>query len=298
MTILVLGSTGQLATHLRALLSAATFWGRNEADLSQPATLTDAIVALRPSAIVNAAAHTAVDRAESEPELAWRVNAEAPAAMARAARALDVPLVQVSTDYVFDGSKQGPYLSTDPVAPISVYGRSKLGGELAVQTLCRKHWILRTSWVFSEHGHNFVKTMLRLARERDTLTVVNDQHGQPTYAGDLARLIRDLLQGVVTSPPDALPFGRYHVGAGPVVTWRDFAELIVTRAGESGLIGRIPTVMGIPTSSYPTPARRPRNSVLASDQDLTARYPNAFNWQAGLDTVLARSATPSHYPLG
>lgn len=293
MTILVLGSTGQLASHLRELLPTATFWSRADADLSQPASLTAAINALRPSAIVNAAAHTAVDRAESEPELAWRVNAEAPAAMARAAQLLDVPLVQVSTDYVFDGSKDGPYLASDPVAPISVYGRSKLGGELAVQTLCDRHWILRTSWVFSEHGHNFVKTMLRLARERDTLTVVNDQHGQPTYAGDLARLIQGLLQDFASVPQDALPWGRYHVGAGPVVTWRDFAERVVTRAGEHGLIARIPTVSGIPTTAYPTPARRPRNSVLATDPTLSNRYPATFDWQAGLETVLARIAAPA-----
>jgi dTDP-4-dehydrorhamnose reductase len=292
MTILVLGSTGQLASHLRELLPGATFWSRAEADLGQPASLAAAIIALRPTAIVNAAAHTAVDRAESEPDLAWRVNAEAPAAMARAAQALDIPLIQVSTDYVFDGSKDGPYVVTDPVAPISVYGRSKLGGELAVQTLCTKHWILRTSWVFSEFGHNFVKTMLRLARERETLSVVDDQHGQPTYAGDLARLIRDLLRDGAAAPTHALPWGRYHVGSGPVVTWRDFAERIVGLAGERGLIGRVPTVAGIPTSAYPTPARRPRNSVLASDTSLTARYPNAFDWPAGLDTVLARSGPP------
>ncbi len=293
MTILVLGSTGQLASHLRELLPTATFWSRNDADLGQPASLTATIVALRPTAIVNAAAHTAVDRAESEPELAWRVNAEAPAAMARAAQTLDVPLVQVSTDYVFDGSKDGAYLATDAVAPISVYGRSKLGGELAVQTLCRKHWILRTSWVFSEHGNNFVKTMLRLARERDVLTVVDDQRGQPTYAGDLARLIGNLLRDVASAPEAALPFGRYHVGNGPVVTWRDFAERIVTRAGELGAIGRVPTVTGIPTSAYPTPARRPRNSVLAADPSLTTRYPAAFDWSSGLETVLARIAPPA-----
>ena len=290
MTVLVLGSTGQLASHLRETLPAATFWSRAEADLSDPESLPASIIALRPTAIVNAAAHTAVDRAESEPDLAWRVNAEAPAAMARAAQALDVPLIQVSTDYVFDGSKDGAYLVTDPVAPISVYGRSKLGGELAVQTLCQKHWILRTSWVFSEFGHNFVKTMLRLSRERETLTVVDDQRGQPTYAGDLARLIHALLRDVAAAPQDALPWGRYHVGAGPVVTWRDFAERVVTRAGERGLIGRIPTVSGIPTSAYPTPARRPRNSVLATESNLTSRYPDAFDWQAGLEAVLTHLA--------
>ena len=291
MTVLVLGSTGQLASHLRETLPAATFWSRAEADLSDPESLPARIIALRPTAIVNAAAHTAVDRAESEPDLAWRVNAEAPAAMARAAQALDVPLIQVSTDYVFDGSKDGAYLVTDAVAPISVYGRSKLGGELAVQTLCQKHWILRTSWVFSEFGHNFVKTMLRLSRERETLTVVDDQHGQPTYAGDLARLIHGLLRDVGAAPQNALPWGLHHTGAGPVVTWRDFAETIVSRAGELGLIPRVPTVTGIPTSAYPTPARRPRNSVLAADASLAERYPGAFNWQAGLDTVLARILT-------
>src|SRR5690606_1943891 len=144
-------------------------------------------------AIVNAAAYTAVDRAETERDLAWRINAEAPAELARAAERLSVPLVHVSTDYVFDGHNAEGYVESDPVAPLSVYGRSQLGGELAVATLCARHWILRTSWVFSEHGNNFPKTMLRLARDRDELRVVDDQRGRPTYAGDLADCIAGIL---------------------------------------------------------------------------------------------------------
>ncbi len=180
MTFLVLGRTGQLASHLQITSPDAWFWDRATADLSDVANLEEKLVAAAPAAIVNAAAYTAVDRAETEPDLAWRINAEAPAAMARAARRLDVPLIHVSTDYVFDGASGSPYVETDGTRPPSVYGRSKLGGELAVATLCAKHWILRTSWVFSEHGHNFPKTMLRLARERTELRVVDDQHGRPT----------------------------------------------------------------------------------------------------------------------
>jgi len=157
MTVLVLGSAGQLARHLRELWPQATFWGRDSLDLSRPETVLGHVCSLRPSTIVNAAAYTAVDRAEAEPDLAWRINSEAAAALARAARALDVPLVHVSTDYVFDGRAARPYVESDAVAPLNVYGRSKLGGELAVAALCSRYWILRSSWVFSEYGSNFVR---------------------------------------------------------------------------------------------------------------------------------------------
>lgn len=282
MTTLVLGSSGQLATHLRALWPSAQFWSRANADLSDPVSLRGRIESSRATAIVIAAAYTAVDKAESEPELAWRVNAEAPAAIARAAAALDVPLIHVSTDYVFDGLKASPYVETDAVAPLNVYGRSKLGGELAVASIATRYWILRTSWVFSEAGHNFVKTMLRLGRERERLSVVNDQLGRPTYAGDLAAVIDALLQ----APPGAVPYGLHHVGGGPATTWHAFATTIFAVALERGLIARLPEVAGIPTSAYPTPARRPLSSVLAPSSSLAQACPGLVDWPKGLGRCL------------
>lgn len=285
MSVLVIGSSGQLARHLREQMPDAQFWDRATVDLADTAALERGLATVQPRAIVNAAAYTAVDRAESEPDLAWRVNAEAPAALARAAKRLDVPLVHVSTDYVFDGLKAEGYLETDGVGPLSVYGRSKLGGELAVRTLCARHWILRTSWVFSEHGHNFPKTMLRLARERDELRIVDDQFGQPTYAGDLARCIAKLL----ATPGDGavLPWGLHHVGGGPIVTWRQFAAAILEEAARVGLIARLPRIIGITTAEYPTPAMRPRCSVLLTRPATAAWTREPFDWRRGLAAMLA-----------
>jgi dTDP-4-dehydrorhamnose reductase len=283
MTILVLGASGQVASHLRGLLRDAVYWGRQTFDLAGPSPLTVAIRELGPSVIVNAAAHTAVDQAESEADLAWRLNAEVPAAAARAAAALDIPFVQISTDYVFDGQKAGSYEVGDAVAPLNVYGATKLAGELATRTLCPKHWILRTSWVFSEHGTNFVKTILRLARTEPTLRVVADQHGRPTYAGDLARLIARLVAHDDDGAP-ALPYGTLHAVGGPATTWFGFAEAIVAEGSAQGLIDRRPEMVPITTAEYPLPARRPANSVLEPSADLAG----ALDWVAGLRTVVAR----------
>jgi dTDP-4-dehydrorhamnose reductase len=288
MRVLVLGATGQVGYHLRLLLPSAIFWDRARIDLAHADPLEQAVLALRPSAILNAAAYTAVDRAETEAALAWRVNAEAPAALARAARQLDVPLVHLSTDYVFDGAAASAYRETDAVAPINVYGRTKLAGELAVASLCQRYWMLRTSWVFSEHGANFVKTMLRLARERDTLTVVDDQHGCPTYAGDLAAIMIAL----VNKPGIALPYGLYHVAGGVPTTWRRFAERIVVRAQAAGLLKQVPRVLPISTHDYPTPARRPMNSILAAAPALQQATGVNPDWQAGLDRMLSRLPVP------
>lgn len=284
MTVLVLGTTGQLAQHLRKVLRDACFWGRAECDLLDPTALTRAILTARPTAIVNAAAYTAVDRAESEPELAWQVNAEAPAAMARAAATLGVAIVQVSTDYVFSGVKVDGYAEADPVFPLNAYGRSKLGGELAVQTLCPRFWIVRTSWLFSEFGNNFVKTILRLSTEQDTLRVVDDQVGTPTYAGDLAAVICALLESA--EQPAHLPSGVIHATGGPVVSWHGLAIEVLARALERQLIAKRPHVRAISTEDYPTAARRPRASVLLAN----ARLPElgvTMDWKQGLDATLA-----------
>jgi len=280
--VLVIGRTGQLARHLQLLAPEATFWDRSQADLAHPERLQAQIEAFGPRAIINAAAHTAVDKAESERDLAWRVNSESPAAMARAAAARAIPLVHISTDYVFDGSSPRAYLESDPVSPQSVYGTTKLGGELAVRALAPHHWILRTSWVFSEYGSNFVKTMVRLGKEREELRVVNDQRGTPTYAGDLARLIVALL----AQPAGAVPYGTCHVGGDPSVTWCEFASAIFASAQERRLLDKQPRVTGIPTSQYPTPARRPANSVLQPNAALHGATGVRFDWNAGLGRVI------------
>lgn len=285
MSTLVLGSRGQLAQHLREVLQDAWFWGRREHSLEDPAGTEAAILEAAPSIIVNAAAYTAVDRAEEEPAAAWRVNAEGTTSAARAAATLGIPIIHVSTDYVFDGSSDRPYRETDATCPINVYGRTKLAGELAVSSLCPWHWILRTSWLFSEVGSNFVTTMLRLAKERETLRVVADQRGRPTYAGDLARVIAVL---VAERARKTVPWGIHHVSGGKVVSWHYFAEKIVANAHERGLLTQRPGVDAITTAGYPTRARRPMNSVLAPSSLLAQAIEVQPDWQAGLAEVVAR----------
>lgn len=286
MNVVVLGSSGQLASHLKEWLPHANFLSRAEVDLADGDALERTLRAARPTHIINAAAYTAVDRAESEPALAWAVNAEAPAAMARVANALDIPLVHISTDYVFDGRQSTPWRPDDAVNPINVYGRTKLAGEIAVKTLCRRHWILRTSWVFSEYGANFLKTMVRLAGERAELRVVEDQRGRPTYAGDLARLAVKLVE----DGEARCAYGLYHATGGPVVSWRDFAETIVDVGTNAGVVPRRIPVIGIPSSDYPTPAMRPRNSALEPSEALAWSDELRFDWQAAVRRVIDKLA--------
>jgi dTDP-4-dehydrorhamnose reductase len=286
MTILVLGSSGQLATHLRELLPDADYWGRDQLDLVHSTNARAAVEARRPSLIVNAAAYTAVDKAENDRDAAWRLNAEAPAMLARAAASLGVPLVHISTDYIFDGTKQGEYEVGDACNPLSTYGATKLAGELAVRSLCPTSWILRTSWVFSEFGVNFVKTMLRLARERDELRVVSDQVGRPTYAGDLAALVARM------AAHGRLPYGTYHAVGGAAVSWHAFAQRIVDVAVHVGVIARAPRVVAIPTSGYPTPARRPANSVLRPSAELLSLGVD-LDWARGLERAIRKATVPS-----
>lgn len=294
MRTIVLGSTGQVGSHLRDLLPDAAFWSRADADLADPASVEAAVLAAAPSAIVNAAAYTAVDRAESEAALAWRVNAESVAAVARAATALDIPLLHVSTDYVFDGSSERSYLEHDATNPISVYGRTKLAGDLAAATLCPRSWILRTSWVFSEHGANFVKTMLRLGDERERLTIVDDQRGRPTYAGHIAETITALLARIKAG--DAPLPGIHHVTGGPVATWFEFAGEIFEQAQARGLVARVPVLAPITTADYPTPARRPANSILEPSRGFLAHLGVTVDWQAGLRNALDRLSHRSGDP--
>lgn len=282
MSLLVLGKTGQVALELAHLAPEATFLSRAEADLSDPARCAAAIDRHAPSAIINAAAYTAVDRAETEPDLAHRVNAEAPAHIAQTAAARGIPLVHISTDYVFDGTGSTPFAPDAPTAPMSVYGRTKLAGEDAVHGAGGVHAILRTSWVFSAHGNNFVKTMLRLGATRDSLTVVSDQIGGPTPAADIARACLTVAQALTQAP--ALS-GTYHFGGTPAVSWADFARAIMAGAA-------LPcTITDIPSTDYPTLAPRPGNSRLdcrTITQNFGIECPD---WRRGLDRVLSELNT-------
>jgi len=252
MTILVFGATGQVARGLAGRADTRCL-DRAAADLSDPEACAAAIRDAAPAAVINAAAWTAVDGAETAEAEAQVINADAPGAMAREAAELDIPFVHISTDYVFDGSGTRPWTPDDPTAPISAYGRTKLAGEAAVRAAGGRHVILRTSWVFSEHGSNFVKTMLRLGAERDHLTIVADQIGGPTPAGAIADAVHLIARRMIAGEGGG---GIHHFAGAPDVSWADFARAIFDRAG---LACRVDD---IPGSSYPTPARRPDNSRL------------------------------------
>lgn len=276
MTLLVFGKTGQVATELQHLQGdrAMTFLGRDQADLAAPETCARAIGTLRPGAVLNAAAYTAVDRAEDEEPLATTINGAAPGAMARACADLGIPLLHISTDYVFDGSGTEPWAETDPTRPINAYGRSKLAGEEAVRAAGGPHLILRTSWVFSPHGSNFVKTMLRLARDHDTLSVVDDQIGGPTPA----RAIADALLSLSDALRDGAPGGTVHFSGQPYVSWAGFARAIFAAHGATT------KVVPVGSAAYPTRAARPRNSRLrfSKAQGLPETAPS---WQRDLRRV-------------
>jgi dTDP-4-dehydrorhamnose reductase len=251
--ILVFGKNGQVATELRELAPHARFLGRAEADLTDPAACAAKIGEIRPEAVINAAAWTAVDKAEAEEDAATLVNGAAPGAMARSCAELGIPLVQISTDYVFDGAGEAPFAPDHPTAPLGAYGRSKLAGEEQVKAAGGVHAILRTSWVFSAHGANFLKTMLRLGAQRDRLRVVSDQIGGPTPARSIAEACLRAAEALRADPAKG---GTYHLAGAPDVSWADFAREIMVRAGLACAID------DIPTSAYPTPAVRPANSRL------------------------------------
>tara|TARA_R110002020_G_scaffold26217_6_gene84796 strand:- start:4335 stop:5177 length:843 start_codon:yes stop_codon:yes gene_type:complete len=276
MSVLVFGSTGQVATELHHTLPDGVFLGRDAAELSDPQACARAIRDHAPEAVINAAAYTAVDRAEEEEELAATINGEAPGAMARACAELRIPFVHVSTDYVFDGQGQTPWTPADPVAPLGAYGRTKLAGERAIAAAGGQWVILRTSWVFSAHGNNFVKTMLRLSETRDALNVVADQVGGPTPARDIAAActtIAEKLRG-------GAPSGIHHFAGTPPVSWADFARAIFAMAE------RDVTVSDIPSTDYPTPAARPANSRLDGTSLAQTFGIAAPDWRAGLAEVL------------
>lgn len=274
--ILVFGQSGQVATELKRILPDAVFLSRQEADLANPAACAVAIAEHRPAAVINAAAYTAVDKAESDEETALNVNATAPGAMARAAAGLGIPFVHISTDYVFAGNGDRPFSPDDPTAPLGAYGRTKLAGEQLVARAGGPFAILRTSWVFSAHGGNFVKTMLRLAESRDSLTIVADQIGGPTSARAIALACKVMAEQLIRDPAKS---GIYHFSGAPDTSWADFARAIFEMAGKAV------TVTDIPTSDYPTPAARPLNSRLDCST-LSAFGLARPDWRADLAHVL------------
>ena len=291
--VLVTGAGGQLGTELQRVAWPdgwqVTAIDLPDLDLTDTAAIA-AKVAQRPwAAIINGAAYTAVDKAERDVVAAWAINALAPAAFGAACAAAGIPLVQVSTDYVFAGDKQGAWRPDDPVAPLGAYGASKLGGELAVRTSGARHAIVRTAWVVSAHGTNFVKTMLRLAAERDNLRVVNDQHGSPTGAADLARALATI--AVRLADDAAAPPGTFHFSNTGPTTWAGFARAIF--AGSAARRGPSAIVEGIATSDYPTPARRPANSLLDHGAIRAAYGIEPRSWQAALDDILDELIGPA-----
>ena len=269
MRLYVIGGEGQVARSLReaAALDKNIVFGygaRPEVDLLQPSSIEKAIADFRPDVVINPAAYTAVDKAESEPDQAFALNRDGARAAALAAAQQGVPIIHLSTDYVFDGKKQGAYIESDPVAPQGVYGRSKLEGELAVAEANPKHIVLRTSWVYSPFGSNFVRTMLRLAEQRDRLQVVDDQLGCPTYAPDIAGAIIAIARQVTGSRWNPGFAGVTHLAGPDALSWCGFAKEIVRGAAERG--GRSVPVDPISTSDYPTAALRPANSTLSTER--------------------------------
>jgi dTDP-4-dehydrorhamnose reductase len=298
--ILLTGAAGQLGRELQRTLTPlgeVIAAGRETMDLSQDTSIRQVIAQAQPNLIINAAAYTAVDKAESEPELAASINALAPTVMAQEARALNATLIHVSTDYVFDGRKNTPYTEDDPTNPLGIYGRTKLDGEEGIRRTGACHLILRTAWVYGTQGKvNFVKTMLRLFAERDEVRVVADQVGSPTWAADLARAIYalakahadaiSLSQSSQESEQVSLPLGTYHYTNSGVASWYDFAVAIFEEAKRLGFPLKVQRIVPITTVEYPTPAMRPAYSVLSGKKISAALGEIPPYWRHGLKKML------------
>ncbi|EGQ9279546.1 dTDP-4-dehydrorhamnose reductase [Vibrio vulnificus] len=288
MKVLITGCNGQVGHCLterlknQAELLALDYEGL---DITDREAVFHAVSEFRPNYIINAAAHTAVDRAEQEVELSFAINFDGPRYLAQAAKLCGAVMLHISTDYVFDGMGDKPYQENDSTGPQGVYGQSKLAGEQAVAEACPEHLILRTAWVFGEHGNNFVKTMLRLAQSRDELSIVGDQFGGPTYAGDIADALITMVQ--YTDQGSKPKWGVYHFSGMPYASWYNFASAIFQAADQHKVLHKKLLLSSIPTSAYPTPAKRPGNSRLDCSKIEAQFGIKPSDWQAALNNIQA-----------
>ncbi|WP_417551900.1 dTDP-4-dehydrorhamnose reductase [Marinomonas fungiae] len=289
MRILLTGKNGQLGRCFQDVVAVSAHelfaCNSSELDITNADQVAAMVAEVKPDVIVNAAAYTAVDNAEQDQAQAYAVNEQGVANLAKAAEALGVPVIHVSTDYVFDGQAVAPYKPSDETAPQGVYGASKLAGEQALAAICTRYIVLRTAWVFSEYGNNFVKTMLRLGNEREALNVVADQYGCPTYAGDLAKAILQLCDRYQAT--QELAWGIHHYCGDLPTSWHGFARTIFFKGHQAGLLENIPQLTAISSEQYPTPAKRPEYSVL-STATLEALGVEPSGWLQALDAVMSK----------
>ena len=290
MRVLIIGCHGQvgrslsnkLANNENVILLAL---GKEHLDITSQDAVNSIVSTFQPTIIINAAAYTAVDKAEVEIELSYAINRDGPKYLAQAAQSVGAAILHISTDYVFEGNKVGEYAETDTTNPQSVYGESKLAGEIAVSHACDRHIILRTAWVFDENGNNFVKTMLRLGENKAALSIVGDQYGGPTYAGDIASTLINIAKRITQG--EEVEYGIYHYSGLPQISWFDFADAIFDLAVEQGVMKKKPNLSCITTEQYPTPARRPSNSRLSTEKITLGFSVKASDWKTALNNIQA-----------
>ncbi|HAS64373.1 MAG TPA: dTDP-4-dehydrorhamnose reductase [Vibrio sp.] len=290
MRVLITGCHGQVGYSLTEQLTkdeniTVLALDKEHLDITNHGAVKGVVAEFQPTIIINAAAHTAVDKAEEEVELSYAINRDGPKYLAQAAQSVGAAILHISTDYVFEGNQVGEYVESDTTNPQGIYGLSKLAGEIAVAEACKKHIILRTAWVFGENGHNFVKAMLRLGTERDKLSVVNDQFGGPTYAGDIANALIHIAECIDRG--EQVEYGTYHFSGLPHVSWYEFAKTIFGKAMEFNVLLQSPEVSAISTSAYPTPAKRPDNSKLNCGKLERAFGIKSSDWRTALDNIQA-----------
>ncbi|HGY9578703.1 TPA: dTDP-4-dehydrorhamnose reductase [Vibrio harveyi] len=288
MRILVTGSKGQVGHCLTEALKhkdgvVLLAVDKDDLDITNQDAVLDSVKAFKPTIIINAAAHTAVDKAEHEVELSYAINSDGPKFLAEAASAVGAAILHISTDYVFEGDKVGEYVESDATNPQGVYGASKLAGEIEVSRACDKHIIIRTAWVFGEVGRNFVKTIIRLGQERNELSIVGDQFGGPTYAGDIAKALIAISEKITSD--DRVDFGVYHYSGLPHVSWCQFADVILDRAVEQEIIRNKPMLKSVTTEQYPTQAKRPMNSKMSTNKITHSFGIDASDWSSALDSI-------------
>ncbi len=290
MRVLITGCYGQVGYCLTQQLAdkestTVLALDRDRLDITNQDSVNTIVDDFKPTIIINAAAHTAVDKAEEEVELSYAINRDGPKYLAQAAKNVGAAILHISTDYVFEGNKVGEYAESDTTNPQGVYGESKLAGEISVAEACDKHIILRTAWVFGENGNNFVKTMLRLGATRNELSIVGDQFGGPTYAGDIANALIQIAKRITEG--EAVEYGVYHYSGLPHVSWFEFADTIFDSALKQKVISNKPSLMSITTEQYPTPAKRPSNSCLSTNKITTAFSIETSDWQEVLKNIQA-----------